>query len=124
MTLDALRARLQHLGLYGLRAQAETLATEPWLERLLAIEEAERQRRSLSRRLGNARLGTFKPLADFDWHWPTTCNRPLIEELLTLDFLPRSSPSTKSAPSPTTPATPTSSSRSSPGATRPSAPLC
>lgn len=87
MTLDALRARLQHLGLYGLRAQAETLATEPWLERLLAIEEAERQRRSLSRRLGNARLGTFKPLADFDWHWPTTCNRPLIEELLTLDFL-------------------------------------
>lgn len=87
MTLDALRTRLQQLGLYGLRAQAETLAAEPWIERLLAIEEAERQRRSLTRRLRSARLGAFKPLADFDWFWPTTCNRLLIEELLTLDFL-------------------------------------
>ena len=87
MNLDELRARLQRLGLYGLRAQAERLAAEPWLEQLLAIEEAERLQRSLARRLRNARLGPFKPLADFDWHWPTTCNRPLIEELFTLDFL-------------------------------------
>ena len=87
MRLESLRERLQRLGLYGLRAQVDTLASEPWLERLLAIEEAERQNRSLARRLRNARLGAFKPLADFDWHWPSTCNRPLIEELFTLEFL-------------------------------------
>ncbi len=87
MNLDELRTRLQRLGLYGLRAQAETLTAEPWLEQLLTIEEAERQSRSLRRRLGNARLGAFKPLADFDWRWPTTCNRPLITELFTLGFL-------------------------------------
>jgi DNA replication protein DnaC len=87
MPIDTLRSRLQCLGLYGLHAQAEILAAEPWIERLLAIEEAERQRRSLARRLGNARLGAFKPLTDFDWRWPTTCNRPLIEELFTLEFL-------------------------------------
>ena len=62
-------------------------ASEPWLERLLDIEEAERQNRSLARRLRNARLGAFKPLADFDWHWPSKCDRPLIEELFSLAFL-------------------------------------
>ena len=46
-------------------------------------------RRSLERRLAQARLGRFKPLADFDWHWPKKIDRPLIERALTLDFLAR-----------------------------------
>ena len=65
--IEALRARLQRLRLYGLLAQDDALLTEPWVERLLHIEETERQRRSLERRLGNARLGAFKPVVDFDW---------------------------------------------------------
>ena len=60
---------------------------EPWLARLVQIEHAERQRRSLKRRLDSARLGAFKPLADFDWTWPEQCDRPLIEELSSLEFL-------------------------------------
>jgi len=32
-------------------------------------------------------IGRFKPLADFDWHWPQKIDRPLIERVLTLDFL-------------------------------------
>ncbi len=81
------RARLRALGLYALAAgDANTLA-EPWVARLLDIEEPERRRRSLERRMSNARIGAFKPLVDFDWLWPRQIDRPLIEELFTLAFL-------------------------------------
>jgi DNA replication protein DnaC len=86
-SLEALRQRLRRLNLYGLLAQVEELAAEPWLARVLAIEEAERQHRSLKRRLGQARLGSFKPMADFDYAWPTQLDRTLVGELLSLGFL-------------------------------------
>jgi len=84
---EALGERLRRLGLYGLLAQGQALLCEPWLERVIAIEEAERQRRSLKRRLDHARLGSFKALADFDWTWPTKCDRAAIEELFSLGFI-------------------------------------
>ena len=55
--------------------------------RLLQWEEAARQQRSLDRRVRAARIGRFKPLCDFDWHWPKRCDRGVIESLMTLDFL-------------------------------------
>lgn len=84
---EALKARLRRLNLYGLLAHADELLAEPWLERVLQIEESERQGRSLKRRLGNARLGAFKPLADFDYDWPEELDRALLEELFTFAFL-------------------------------------
>jgi DNA replication protein DnaC len=87
LNLETARARLRRLGFYGLLAQAETLLGEPWLARVLDLEEHERARRSLKRRLDHARLGAFKPLADFDWHWPAKCERGLIEELFALAFI-------------------------------------
>ena len=86
-SLDALRLRLRRLNLYGLLAHVEELAAEPWLERVLQIEEAERQHRSLKRRLGQARLGAFKPMTDFDYAWPKELDRALVAELLTLTFI-------------------------------------
>lgn len=87
LTLETARQRLRQLGLYGLLAQTETLLHEPWLSKVLDIEDAERIRRSLKRRLDDARLGTFKPVADFDWTWPTKCDRALLEELFSLGFV-------------------------------------
>jgi DNA replication protein DnaC len=87
LTLDGVRPRLRRLGFYGLLAQAETLLNEPWLARVIELEERERSRRSLQRRLDSARLGSFKPIADFDWSWPTKCDRSLIEELFSLAFI-------------------------------------
>lgn len=75
------------MNLFGLLAHAEQIQNEPWLERVLEIEESERQTRSLKRRLGNARLGTFKPMADFDYHWPEELDRALLDELFTFAFL-------------------------------------
>jgi DNA replication protein DnaC len=85
--LEDLRERLQRLGLYGLLANAESVIHEAWLAQVLSIEEAERARRSFKRRLDAARIGTFKPIADFDWSWPTQCDRPLVEEVLSLAFI-------------------------------------
>jgi DNA replication protein DnaC len=58
------------------------------LEQMARMEEAEKARRSLERRLRTARIGRFKPMADFDWNWPRKIDRPLIETALTLDFIP------------------------------------
>lgn len=86
-TLETTRHQLHRLGFYGLLADAATLIHEPWLARVIDIEESARQQRSLKRRLDNARLGTFKPLADFDWTWPTKCDRALLDELFSLAFV-------------------------------------
>jgi len=87
LSLESVRSRLRRANLFGLLAQAEQILHEPWLERVLEIEESERARRSLKRRFDNARLGTFKPMADFDYHWPKELDRELLEELLTCGFL-------------------------------------
>ena len=86
LTLESLKARLRRVNLYGLLAHAEQLLGEPWLLRVLEIEESERQSRSLKRRLGNARLGSFKPMADFDYDWPTELDRALLDELFIFAF--------------------------------------
>lgn len=57
------------------------------LEEIVRAESQDRARRSLERRLRNARLGRFKPITDFDWNWPTKIDRQLIECALTLDFI-------------------------------------
>ncbi len=87
LSLDALKQRLRRLNLYGLLAHLEEIATEPWLARVLEIEESERLQRSFKRRQNNARLGTFKPMADFDYDWPKELDRALLEELFSFAFL-------------------------------------
>lgn len=82
-----LKSRLKALGLFGLISCWDEIADKPWLREVLAIEERERQKRSLERRLRNSRVGPFKPLADFDWGWPKKIDREAIDELLTLAFL-------------------------------------
>ena len=87
LSLEAARSRLRRLGLYGLLANVQELLATSWLARVIDIEEAERTRRSLKRRLDNSRLGAFKSIADFDWAWPAKCDRRLIEELCSLAFI-------------------------------------
>jgi len=81
------RERATKLGLYGLLARWDELGEEPWVERLLEVEEGERACRSLQRRLRNAKIRQFKPIADFDWTWPTKIDREAIRELFRFEFL-------------------------------------
>lgn len=85
--MTELQRRAATLHLHGLLAHWSEVADANWLPSLLDWEEQERDRRSLERRLREARVGRFKPLADFDWSWPTRCDRPAIEELMSLSFM-------------------------------------
>lgn len=91
-----LTEQLHQLGLVALPAQLDDFlarATKArWsplqlLEELTRAETTERARRSLERRVRLSGVKRFKPMADFDWSWPTKIERSLIERALTLDFL-------------------------------------
>jgi DNA replication protein DnaC len=87
MTTADNRQRATALQLHGVLAHWTDCADQAWLASLLDWEETERARRSLERRLRCAHIGRFKPLADFDWAWPTQCDQRGIAELMTLEFL-------------------------------------
>ena len=86
-TSSDLLSRAQGLGLYGLVQHWPTLGTEPWVQTLIEVEEAQRQQRSLERRLSNAHLGSIRPMADFDWSWPRRIDREQVQDVLALGFL-------------------------------------
>lgn len=94
---NSLPAQLQQIGLRALPADLDDFlaraAKSHWsprqiLEQLAQQEIAERSRRSLERRLRLSGVKRFKPMADFEWDWPTKIERDVIERALTLDFLP------------------------------------
>ncbi|AUX43967.1 ATPase AAA [Sorangium cellulosum] len=87
LTPTETKDRLKSLGLFGLLACWEQLADKPWLREVLAIEERERHKRSLERRLKNSRVAAFKPMTDFDWSWPKKIDREAVDELFGLGFL-------------------------------------
>jgi DNA replication protein DnaC len=82
-----LKERAKKLGLRAIVADWDHYAGEKWLEPVIIAEEAEKDRRSLERRLREAQIGQFKPMSQFDWDWPQVIDREQIEELLTLEFM-------------------------------------
>ncbi|MEO7651321.1 MAG: IS21-like element helper ATPase IstB [Bryobacteraceae bacterium] len=96
MSNNSLSTQLQQIGLRALPAQLDDFlahaAKARWsphqiLEQLVHEELAERSRRSLERRLRLSGIKKFKPIADFEWSWPTRIERDVIQRALTLDFL-------------------------------------
>lgn len=90
MTKDepkSLIRRARDLRLWGLVARWDEVEHEPWLQPLIETEEVARARRTQERRIQSARIGCFKPVADFDWKHPRKIDRALIEELFSFDFL-------------------------------------
>ena len=94
--MSDLQARLRALGLISTGATLDdiiALATKKrWgatemLEHVVDLEEKDRARRGLERRMSRSRLEKFKPMSDFDWNWPTEIDRLLVESVLSLDFL-------------------------------------
>ena len=90
-TPAALREQAAALRLHGLIEHWAEVMAQPeqaqWVAQMLSWEATERSRRSLERRLRDAHIGRFKPLADFDWAWPKSIDRGAVEELMTLDFV-------------------------------------
>lgn len=95
MTSD-LATGLSQIGLSGLSAQLPDFlsrATKARMSPQVVLEEALRHetlyrtQKSAERRMKTARIGDFKPVADFDWNWPKKVDRDLIESALSLDFI-------------------------------------
>jgi DNA replication protein DnaC len=57
------------------------------IEGLVRSELQELYRRNVERRITSAKLGKFKPLAEFDWNWPRKIDRDCIETLMKTDFI-------------------------------------
>jgi DNA replication protein DnaC len=94
--MSDLRSRLRALGLLAAAGGLDdlvALATKKrWgpietLEHVADLEEKDRARRGLERRMSRSRLEKFKPMSDFDWAWPTKIERSLVESILALDFI-------------------------------------
>lgn len=96
MTNHDLAGRLSQI---GLRATAEGLddliaraSKQKWsvtqlLEEIARSEAEAKASRNLAYRLYHARLGRYKPIADFDWNWPKKIDQDLIERALRCEFI-------------------------------------
>src|SRR5262249_60991889 len=69
------------------RAPRSSQAPRALLEEIARAEMAEKAERNLRRLLSQARIGRFRPMADFNWNWPKKIDRDLIERALSLDFI-------------------------------------
>lgn len=91
MKQDTEQKELQNLadrlGFKGLAANWSDFANEPVIKRLLMVEEEDKNRRSLERRMRESQIKEMKPASDFEWSWPTSIDRELVEELFTLKFM-------------------------------------
>lgn len=85
--MSDLERQARTLKLHGLLAHWHEVVDQPWLAQFLGWEEQERARRGLERRLRRARLGAFKPIADFDFTWPKKLDRQQLDDLFRLDWL-------------------------------------
>src|SRR5262249_16955199 len=87
----SLKDRLIKIGLHAIariledflaRITKGRLSPVQMLEEIVRLEEIDQHRRSLESRLRRARIGRFKPMADFEWNWPKK-----IERAVTLEFI-------------------------------------
>jgi DNA replication protein DnaC len=75
------------------RALVEEAAREQWphldlLARLVQGEAQYRADNALRRRLKAARFPTLKTIDTFDWSWPRKINRPLLQDIFRLAWVP------------------------------------
>lgn len=87
--------RMAELGWHGAAASLPTLVAAvrtprplvEFLDRMLTAETDTRHDRSQQRRMRRAHIGSFAPVAAFDWNWPDEIDRPRLEAALQLRFI-------------------------------------
>jgi hypothetical protein len=94
--MSDLAQRLCDLGLRATGAELDDLVAratkERWspvqlLEHMVDLDERDHAKRSLDRRFTDSHIGRFKPMADFDWAWPTKIDRDMVERALDVGFI-------------------------------------
>jgi len=94
--MNNLTSQLKQIGLRAVAADLDDFLARAtrshWsplmlLEQLAQAEAEDRSRLSMERRLRVSGIKSFKPMADYEWNWPTKIERDIVERALTLDFL-------------------------------------
>ena len=94
--ISELRNKLLALGLRGVAGQLDQIlefsaekqkSPVELVEAIAELELIDRSERSLKRRHKRSRIGTFKPISDFDWNWPKGLDRQRVQAALKLRFL-------------------------------------
>ncbi|MCP4201069.1 MAG: ATP-binding protein [bacterium] len=94
--IDTLVEALHHLGFRLIREQLRALIEHAIshqlgpvqvLETFVASETSERDTRNHKSRTRAAKLGSVKPLDQFDWNHPHSIDHDLYDRLLTIDFV-------------------------------------
>ncbi len=85
--LRLLTVQEQYAVLSGEAAQKQWPHVD-YLARLIDGEARRRQEVAIQRRLAAARFPCLKTLDQFDWNWPKKINRPQVQNLFRLAFLP------------------------------------
>lgn len=95
--LKRLDAHLDALHLSHVKAQYQELATAAaqkqishlvYLAELIEAEANARETRAIARRIRQARFPYLRTIEDFEWTWPKKINRPQIQNLFRLAFVP------------------------------------
>jgi DNA replication protein DnaC len=95
--LNRLTTHLDYLRLTYCRGHFQALADKAaekqrshveYLAQLVEGEADLRENRAIERRIKNARFPVLKTLDDFQWSWPKKINRPQIQNLFRLAFIP------------------------------------
>jgi DNA replication protein DnaC len=95
--LKRLDAHLDALHLSHVKAHYQELATAAaqkqtshlvYLAELIEAEANARETRAIARRIRQARFPVLKTMEDFEWTWPKKINRPQIQNLFRLAFVP------------------------------------
>ena len=88
---DPLAERADALRLHGLLANWEVVENNPEMlafsRTLVDWEEQEAQERRQRRLLSGTKVVDVEPVSGFDWKWPKSIPRELIEDLFTLGFI-------------------------------------
>ena len=80
---------VQHYSDLMAQAARESWSHGRFLEQLAVGEVARLDEALITRRVKAARLPGIKTLDSFDWSWPKKINRPQIQHLFRLDFVPQ-----------------------------------
>lgn len=81
------RAHADALAAYLAHAHKSRLGPTETLEQLITLEHRAREVSNLARRTKLATVGAVKAIDRFQWGHPRTIDRPLVERLLSLDFI-------------------------------------
>src|SRR5690349_2725763 len=95
--LARLDAQLDALHLSHIKSHYQDLATKAaqkqishiaYLAQLIEGEATVRENRAIERRIKKAHFPVLKTMEDFEWGWPKKINRPQIQNLFRLAFMP------------------------------------